>query len=226
MELNNISVHYEDKSVYNNFSIVFPEKKITCLMGASGCGKTTLLNVIADLVSYDGSVLKETTNTGYIFQNPTLFSHMTVEQNIKYVLSDKKINKQEKNSLVDSILKEVGLYEDRKKYPSELSGGMAQRVSLARAFVYQSDLLLLDEPFKGLDFSLKRKLISTFLSLREKESQTAVVVTHDLDEAILLSDKLYVLGNNAILYENVFPRRNSRSIDDYPEIKKEIYKFL
>ena len=226
MELKNITVRFDEKKVYDSFHIAFPENKITCILGASGCGKTTLLNVIAGTVPYTGEVVDKSKKIGFIFQNPTLFSHLTVEQNIQYVLKkdikDKKIRKEK----TEKVLREVELYDDRKKYPEELSGGMAQRVSLARAFAYESDLLLLDEPFKGMDISLKKKVIDLFIGLYEKRKNTAIMVTHDLDEAILLADKIVVLSTNCILYEKDLSERSQRSINDFPEIREEIYKIL
>lgn len=226
MNITNLSVCYGDKTIYSSFNVSFPEKKITCILGSSGCGKTTLLNAIAGIIPYTGYIDLPSKKISYMFQTPTLFAHLTVEKNIEYVLKNQIKNKNERKKAVDNILQDVELYDDRKLYPNELSGGMAQRVALARAFAYSSDLLIMDEPFKGMDVALKKKILDLFLHLYEKKKKTSLIVTHDIDEAILLADKILVLGRNQILYETELPKRKERSVGDFAEIRSTIYEIL
>ena len=226
MKLTDISLNYGEKNVYENFSVEIPDRKITCIMGASGCGKTSLLNIITNIVVYHGTVEKESDRISYIFQMPVLLKHLTVKKNIEFVIKNQIKNKIEREKFIDDILKKVELINEKDKYPSSLSGGMAQRLSLARAFAYDSDILLMDEPFKGLDISLKKRIINLFKELYLTYKKTTVLVTHDLDEAILLADKIIILGNNTILYEKNLPEKPNRTLSDFPEIKNEMFEIL
>lgn len=226
MKLKNISLSYGDKKVYENFSVEFPENAITCILGASGCGKTSLLNIVTGSVDYSGEVEKFSDKISYIFQRPAVLNHLTVEKNIEFVLKRQVKDRAERGKIVDDILKKVELSADKKRYPAELSGGMEQRLSLARAFSYQSDILLMDEPFKELDISLKKRIIAIFTNLYAGNKKTAVIVTHDIDDAVFLADKIIVLGRNEILLEKDLSAKKSRSVSDFPEIKKEIFEVL
>ncbi len=226
MKLTDISLNYGEKKVYENFSVEIPDRKITCIMGASGCGKTSLLNIITNIVVYHGTVEKESDRISYIFQMPVLLKHLTVKKNIEFVIKNQIKNKIEREKFIDDILKKVELINEKDKYPCSLSGGMAQRLSLARAFAYDSDILLMDEPFKGLDISLKKRIINLFKELYLTYKKTTVLVTHDLDEAILLADKIIILGNNTILYEKNLPEKPNRTLSDFPEIKNEMFEIL
>lgn len=226
MKLTDISLNYGEKKVYENFSVEIPDRKITCIMGASGCGKTSLLNIITNIVVYHGTVEKESDRISYIFQTPVLLKHLTVKKNIEFVIKNQIKNKIEREKFIDDILKKVELINEKDKYPCSLSGGMAQRLSLARAFAYDSDILLMDEPFKGLDISLKKRIINLFKELYLTYKKTTVLVTHNLDEAILLADKIIILGNNTILYEKNLPEKPNRTLSDFPEIKNEMFEIL
>ncbi len=226
MKLIDISLNYGEKRVFSDFSLEIPDKKVTCIMGASGCGKTSLLNIIAGTLPFRGEVEKESDKISYVFQSAVLLNHLTVGQNIDFVIKNQIKNKKERKEIIDDILKKVELYEEKDSYPSSLSGGMAQRVSLARAFAYESDIMLMDEPFKALDISLKKRIIDLFAALNDEYRRTTLLVTHDIDEAILLSDKIVVLSNSGVSYEKELPTHNNRSINDFPEIREEIYKIL
>ena len=226
MELCNISVKFGEKTVFDNFSVSFHSGKVTSLMGPSGCGKTTLLNVISDSVKYDGEVTKESQNVAYIYQNTLLLSHLNVYQNIEFVLKNQIKDKAQRKAIIDNILKKVELIDDAKSYPKQLSGGMAQRVELARAFAYPSDILLMDEPFGGLDVSLKKRIMEVFLNLLKDTEKTVIMVTHDPDEAILLADNIVILGKNEVKYSRELNRDGARNISDFPDIRAEIYSLL
>ena len=194
IQLKGITKRYGALSVYENFDLGIEEGKITCIFGESGSGKTTLLNILAGLTSYGGSVTPRL-KCSYVFQQPRLVPSLTVVGNLRLVCEDK--------DRVNAVLREVKLEDRAASYPAELSGGQAQRVSLARAFLHPSRLILLDEPFASLDVRTKLKTAELFLRLRRAEERTAVFVTHDADEAIMLSHRIVVLKEGRIAAELV-----------------------
>jgi len=181
--------------VYERFSLSIPENKVICIMGPSGCGKTTFLNIVSGLLKPDAGELKGFAGktVSYLFQEPRLLPWRTVWQNIDFVIKDIYPKKQ-RAEIVSKYLRIVELHDFRHYWPERLSGGMKQRVSIARAFVFPSDLLLMDEPFKGLDLQLKISLLDSFTALWQQDLRTVIFVTHDLDEALYLGDKIYVLS--------------------------------
>jgi len=188
---------YEKETVYSNFNLELKEGKITSVLGGSGSGKTTLLNAVGGIIGYQGEIRGIPNDISYIFQNQILLPNLTVYKNIEYVLLSKIKDKKARHQKIIDTLASVGLEGSIDKYPSELSTGMAQRVSMARAFAYPAPLILMDEPFRGLDIGLKNRLISVFTSLWEKEKRTVLFVTHNIDEALLLSDRIIVIDGRA-----------------------------
>lgn len=189
----NLCKSYDRKRILDNVNLNFIKNKITIISGPSGCGKTTLLNVICGIEKEDsGTVLLKDNSISYIFQEDRLIPHLTVYENIAFVLKS-SMNKEEMNKVINKYLEMVKLTEYKDKLPSKLSGGMKRRVAIARAFAYKSNLLLMDEPFKGLDDKLKHEIIDEFLKLYEKDKRTIILVTHDMKEAELLGDVIYSL---------------------------------
>ena len=187
IELKNVSVSYDDQSVIQDLSVTFEDGHIYAIAGASGIGKTTLLGTIAGLVPLtSGNIDSTHKRISYIFQDPRLFPWMTALENVTCVCEDEqKARKYLELLLPDGI----------DKYPHELSGGMKQRVSIARALAYDADLVLLDEPFKGLDDASKNNTIDVVL--RELRGKTAILISHDKDELSLASD-LYVMESSPV----------------------------
>ncbi|MBE6576564.1 MAG: ABC transporter ATP-binding protein [Ruminococcaceae bacterium] len=184
--LKNVTVKFDKQTVLDNFCFSFDDKKVHALTGTSGIGKTTLINAIAGLVRYQGTITHSYKKVGYIFQEPRLFPWMTALENVECVCDDKQKAREYLNLL---------LPDSADKYPNELSGGMKQRVSIARALAYEPDLLLLDEPFKGLDEDTKKSVISVVSEyLTDK---TAILITHDKDE-LVMCDKIYRLENSLV----------------------------
>lgn len=181
--------------VYEKFSLSIPENKVTCIMGPSGCGKTTLLNLVSGLLKPDAGELKgfDGKTVSYLFQEPRLLPWRTVWQNIDFVIKD-IYPKRQREEIVSRYLKMVDLHDFSHYWPGRLSGGMKQRVSIARAFVFPSDMLLMDEPFKGLDLQLKISLLDSFTALWQQDLRTVIFVTHDFDEALYLGDHIYILS--------------------------------
>ncbi len=227
MKLEAINANYGDLQVLKDFSLSIPEEGITCLLGPSGCGKTTILNVIAGLVDYKGSVERDEEGISYIFQNNRLLPNLNVQDNLEYVLASVEKDKHKRMQRIDEILNTVELSQWRDYYPSQLSGGMQQRVSMARAFIYPSQLLLMDEPFKGLDIVLKKKLIEAFLQLWRTDNKTVVFVTHDVDEALLLSNRLILLSMDGKIEwsTDITSTQEDRDLaqQGLMKIRKEIY---
>jgi NitT/TauT family transport system ATP-binding protein len=170
IKIENISKKFEDKIIFGNFSCEIPDTGITVLRGASGIGKTTLARIIAGLEKPDGGEITglKDKKISFVFQEDRLFSHMTALENVQTV-SDK--------TTAEKILTEFGLGEDLNKKPDELSGGMCRRVAIARALAYGGDLLILDEPFKGLDEKLKEKIFQKILDF--STGSAVLLITHD-----------------------------------------------
>lgn len=189
IEFKKVCKRYGNLTVYENFDFCIEEGKITCLLGESGCGKTTLLNMLAGTTPYEG-YFGPRRSCSYIFQEPRLVPALTVEGNLKLVCKDA--------SRRAELLALVGLADKAQAYPSELSGGQAQRVSVARAFAYPSQLILMDEPFSSLDTAMKIRLIGAFCELWRRERRTAVFVTHDVEEAYMLAHRAIVLRGGKI----------------------------
>jgi NitT/TauT family transport system ATP-binding protein len=195
LEIKALYKRYDTISLFSDFNISFQDGTITCILGPSGCGKTTLLNIIGNIIKPDSGQLtgfRERT-VSYIFQDPRLLPWKTVEENIGFVLS-KDMHVEERDKITGQLIKLMELEDFASYYPSRLSGGMRQRVSIARAFAYPSDIILMDEPLKGLDIKLKLNLIRIFSRMWQTDKRTVIFVTHDVDEALLLGNDIIVLS--------------------------------
>lgn len=192
-QVKNINKNYNELKVLEDISIDFPKNKTTCILGPSGCGKTTLLNIIAGITTEDsGEILGFQEDISFVFQEDRLIKWKNVKDNIKFVLKG-KMDKEQIETTIDKYLKLVNLEEYKYYYPKELSGGMRQKISILRAFAYPSKLLIMDEPFKSLDINSKQILIDFFKELRIIENRTCIIVTHDIEEALTLGDKIVIL---------------------------------
>ena len=193
--LENLGIKYDDKVIFDGFNLVLQEHKISVILGGSGVGKTTLLNAIAGLKDYTGSIETAGAEISYIFQKDRLIPTISVYKNLDLILraqiSDKKVRREK----IENMLSLLEIIDIKDKLPTEISGGQAQRVAMARAYLYSSDILLLDEPFKALDTSLKTRLLSALVELNEKSPRTIIFVTHAIDECLLTADEYFVLGN-------------------------------
>jgi len=188
MKINNISKSFGDKIVLSNFSLELPESGIVAFMGPSGCGKTTLLRIITGLTKPDGGeIISNHTKLSIVFQEDRLLTGVTVFENMLAVL-DKK-NKPLSKKIALEWLDKVGLADDLKFLPEELSGGMRRRLAFARALSYGGDLLILDEPFAGLD-TATRESIYPYID-RNRKTRLTILITHDQQEAEQLADKVF-----------------------------------
>ena len=213
----NFSFSYPDKEIYKNFNAEFLDGKINVVLGASGVGKTTLLNALTGLSGFDGEIENMPKNVSYIFQSDRLVKTISVEKNLDFVLKNAIPDKTARKNAIYDMAKLLEISDVLKRLPTEISGGQAQRVQMARAFLYSSEVMLLDEPFKGLDVSLKTRLIKKFLELWGRDGRTVVLVTHDVYDALLMGDKVFVLSGSPadIVYETELTvEKSERNLTD------------
>jgi len=209
IQIRDVSMTYAGKNgepivALENINLDIQEGEFISLLGPSGCGKTTLLRIIADLlqptsgsVSILGQTPRETRlqqKYGIVFQSPVLYDWRTVRRNICMPMEIMKVPKKERTARIDKMLDLVGLQDFGYKYPFELSGGMQQRVGIARALALNPDFLLMDEPFSALDEFTREKLNEDLLRIWSKTNKTVIFVTHNIPEAVFLSDRVVVLS--------------------------------
>ena len=215
--LRDISLKYEEVEVFQNFTLEVPQGKITTIVGPSGCGKTSLLNMMADLLpATEGKVQTQDETIGYIFQEDRLLPWETVYENVKLV------REIEDRQEIMSILEALEIEDFADKYPDQLSGGMRQRCAIARGFYFHSTLLLMDEPFKSLDYDLRLNLINYLGKLWKRTGNTIIFVTHDIDEALLLGHQILVLSRRPSVIAEKFHRDSdlgTRDISDEDHIR-------
>jgi len=221
-------------SVLNDVSIQVKQGEFISIVGASGCGKSTLLRLIAGLDSqYEGSIVwlgqkvnGTSLDRGIVFQEHRLFPWLTVKQNIALALESVDLSKDEKNNRVEHQILLVGLAGFEDAYPHQISGGMSQRVAIARALVLRPSLLLLDEPFGALDALTRLKMQQELQKLWEVEGTTTILVTHDVEEAVFLGDRVVVMESkpgriNRIVPVSI-PRPRARASVDFQKIKDDV----
>lgn len=248
LKLNNVSKSFakvdEDKITHaiSGISFVANSNEFVSIVGPSGCGKSTILRIIAGLLKPTmGSVtLDNKTINGpsekiaCVFQKPTLFPWLTVYDNIAFGLKLKKISKNIIDEKVNKMLELINLVEFKNDYPEQLSGGMAQRVAIARAIINEPDILLLDEPLGALDAFTRMKMQEEILSLWKNRKQLAIMVTHDIEEAVYMSTKVIVIDKNPgrikkivdidLKSETGFYR--SRNSEEFMKYKSEIFELV
>ena len=199
LELQDVSKVFYSKTqqttAVSHLSFEINEGEFVALIGPSGCGKTTILSLICGLLApTSGKVITKNNNAvGYMLQRDQLFEWRTIEKNVRLGLEIMRKNTQENRDNACELLKKYGLWEFRKHYPQEISGGMRQRAALIRTLATNPDLLLLDEPFSALDFQTRLDVCDDVYSIIKKENKTALLVTHDISEAISLADRIIVL---------------------------------
>ncbi|MGX6969932.1 ABC transporter ATP-binding protein [Vagococcus bubulae] len=209
LDLENISLSFDDKLVLNDISLSVGKGELVTLLGPSGCGKSTLLRTIAGLeepktgsIKLDGEEIQHKRsrerNIGMVFQQYALFPTMTVFDNVAFGLKVKKLDKKIVQEKVDTVLSLVELEEFSDRYVTQLSGGQQQRVALARALVVEPKLLLLDEPLSALDARIRKQLQLEIRAIQKELGITMVFVTHDQEEAMRISDRIYVLSEGKL----------------------------
>ncbi|HHT49034.1 MAG TPA: ABC transporter ATP-binding protein [Firmicutes bacterium] len=223
--LEGIAKSYGDLLVFSGLSLEVKANRIVAFLGPSGCGKTTLFALISGLKTHDQGRITglEGKPLSYLFQEPRLLDWLTVAENLSFVLQN-KIPPVQLTERIDYYLAQMEILPYRDTYPRKLSGGQRQRVAMARALAYPSRLLLMDEPFKSLDLSLKWALITRFRQIWAAAPRTVLLVTHDPKEALLLADEIYVFSPRPAVikgYHQITLPREQREPDALPLLQLE-----
>ena len=234
--------NYGDVEALRDMSLDFPKGQLTSLLGPSGCGKTTLLKIIAGLlqpnqgeVFVNGQIVSEPgPDRSFVFQDFALMPWASVLRNVAFGLELRKVAKSEREDIALKYIKEVGLDGFENSYPHELSGGMRQRVGLARALSVDSPVLLMDEPFSAVDEQTRRKFQEDLLQLVKEESKTFIFVTHSIEEAVYVSDQVAILlprpsRVSEIIKPSSFKNKDVDSIrkdSEYLDTVEKIWKSL
>ena len=237
IQIQNVNKSFDEVHVLNNFSLDIEPGSFVSLIGPSGCGKSTLLRIIGGLEkSYEGAVLldgekisKAGSDRGFAFQGSNLFPWLTVKGNVAFGLKARKIYKEKKQD-VNEIINLVGLSGFENSYPHQISGGMQQRASLARALVGHPKVLLLDEPLGALDAFTRMNLQDEILRIKKENNMTMLMVTHDVDEAIYMSDRVVVMSARPSKVEAVIdielPKPRARIQDAFAIYRNKILEIL
>lgn len=210
LTIKNLSKSYHDKKgeikALEDINIDVEEKEFVSIVGPSGCGKSTILSILSDLEEKStGEIKKDKDLTiGYMLQTDSLFFWRTILDNCLIGLEvTNKLTEENKNYVLQ-LLKTYGLYEFKDKYPSSLSGGMRQRVALIRTLAIKPDILLLDEPMSALDYQSRLAISNDIYNIIKKEEKTAIMVTHDIAEAVSMSDRVIVLTKRPAVVKNIY----------------------
>lgn len=237
----NITKSYNDKTVIEDINIRLKEGELVSLLGVSGSGKTTLFNIISGLIMPDvGSVLlsdRDITgkpgSVAYMLQKDMLLPHKKIIDNVSLPLLLKGMPRKDARAHADEFFEEFGLEGTQYKYPNQLSGGMKQRAALLRTYMASDGVVLLDEPFSALDTLTKSAMHKWYLQVMEHISLSTLFITHDIDEAILLSDRIYIMSGapgkivDEIVIEEKRPRRDDFNLtSEFLEYKKRIISKL
>jgi len=238
---NNITVSYDGTKIIEDISIELNKYEIVCLLGVSGGGKTTLFNVISGLLPPDsGTVLLDDENiTGkagnvsYMLQKDLLLPFKTIIDNVSLPLIIRGVKKKEARETASKLFEEFGLEGTEKKFPQQLSGGMRQRAALLRTYLFSNKVALLDEPFSALDTITKSSMHEWYLDIMEQIKLSTLFITHDIDEAILLSDRIYILSGkpgkitDEVIIKETKPRSKEFIVsEEFMNYKKHILKTL
>ena len=227
-----------DVEALKDVNLYIDENEFICIVGPSGCGKTTLLNILAGLESYDSgsvtmdgeSIVGPGIDRGVIFQQYALFPWLTVRKNMEFGLKYRHYSKEKKKEIVDHYMETVGLTDFANAYPKELSGGMKQRVAIARGYATSPRVLLMDEPFGALDAQTRAQLQEDLLRTWETERKTCFFITHDVEEAVLLSQKVVLMSarpgrvKEIVNIDLPYPRnQETKILPRFNEIKNHIW---
>ncbi len=234
VSVKNLTKSFGDLLVLDDISFEVKKGEFLCIVGPTGCGKTTFLNSLTKLYDIDAGEIRmdgkeidlKKNNVAYIFQEYSTMEWLTVEENIGYGLRIKHFPKEEAKKRIQNVMEIVGLTKYAKYYPRQLSASMLQRVVIARAFAVEPELLLMDEPYGQLDLQLKYHLEDELLNLWKKTGTTVIFITHNIEEAVYLSDRILVLTNKPTKIKqalvNDLPRPRKVSDEDFISLRNEV----
>jgi len=238
VSVNHLTKKFGDLLVLNDVSFEVMDGDLLCVVGPTGCGKTTFLNSLVNIyqitsgeILLDGKqVNTKEQNIAYIFQGDSTMPWLTVEENVRFGLNLKKISSGEKKERVEKYLDIVGLTKYRNYYPKQLSASMLQRVSIARAFATEPELLLMDEPYGQLDIELRFKLEDELVKLWEMTKTTVIFITHNIEEAVYLGNKIMVLTNKHTTVKetlvNDLPRPRDIASPKFVELRNQVTELI
>lgn len=238
VKVNHLTKKFGDLLVLNDMSFDVEDGDLLCVVGPTGCGKTTFLNSLTKIYDItDGEILlngeqvdPKKQNIAYIFQGDSTMPWLTVEENVCFGLDIKKIPEARKKEQVDKYLEIVGLSKYRKYYPKQLSASMLQRVSIARAFATEPELLLMDEPYGQLDIELRFKLEDELVKLWQMTGTTVLFITHNIEEAVYLGNKIMVLTNKPTTVKktliNELPRPRDIAAPEFVKLRNEVTELI
>ncbi len=238
VKVRELSKSFGDLLVLDKVSFDVAEKEFMCVVGPTGCGKTTFLNSLTKLYKpTSGEILVDDkpvdlrrNNISYIFQETSTMPWLTVEQNVAFGLDIKGVSEAEKKEAVDEVIEIVGLSNFRKYYPNEISQSMTQRVVIARAFATKPELLLMDEPYGQLDLELRFKLEDDLINLWQKTGTTVLFITHNIEEAVYLSESILVLTNKPTKIKkrivNTLPRPRDVASPEFIKLRNEVTELI
>lgn len=245
LEVENLSVSFRRRGstihVFNDINFIIEPNEFVCILGPSGCGKSTVLNVIAQFIKQTRGYVfvnrrevdSPGADRGFVFQQNSLLPWKTVFQNVEFGLKIRGVETAQRRELVKEYLSRVGLYKYRSSYPHQLSGGMQQRASIVRALVNFPSVLLMDEPFGALDAQTRHMMQELLLRIWNDYKSTVIFVTHDIEEAILLSDRIFVMGVDPgrIKEKITIPLERPRHLDlmysqEFINLNRQIFQLI
>ena len=235
IKLKNVSKFYYSKGViasgFNKINLEFNIGEFVAITGESGSGKSTILNILTKLLEPTSGNVTINGTVGYMFQKDHLLEWRSIMDNITLGLEIMhKKNDKKSMERIERLLKTYGLWDFRNMYPKELSGGMRQRANFMRTFINSSDIMLLDEPFGALDSITRASMQNWLLDIKKQIKSTILLITHDIDEAIILSDRIYILSNKpSFISKELFVDKsiyNKDNLENIATLKKEILNYL
>ena len=228
--ISNLSKKYKDKLILKDIDLHVYEDEVVSIIGPSGCGKSTIFNILSNLTTCDSGEVDINGRFSYMYQKDLLLPYKNIIDNVSLPLVLKGEKKKKSRETVKPYFSTFGLEGYENKYPNELSGGMRQRVNFMRTFVNSSDIMLLDEPFGALDSITRSSMQNWLLDIKKEIKSTILLITHDIDEAIILSDRIYILSNKpAVITKEIFVDNriyNKDNLENVAKLKKEILGYL